>query len=704
MNHLAGRQRRLFRSGYDQNSSCVAELVYGLRKRARLDVRENLFPDRFSILGVDVCNRVESVGPIVREAEAVECQAAESPNLDLSSLADRYQSGALSPTQVIQCLWDGLAASRDLAIWIHLLSLDELLAQAAALERRADERASLPLHGVPFAVKDNIDVAGYPTTAGCPAYRYLAERSAPVVARLIEAGAIFVGKTNMDQFSTGLAGDRSPYGAPCNPFDSSRISGGSSSGSAVAVARGLVGFALGTDTAGSGRVPAGCNNIVGLKPTPGQLSNEGIVPACRSSDCVAIFATTAADAWTVFNVSRGCADSPPSLDEPGLGDRVDSDGATAAIPFRFAIPRPEQLEFFGDNSARAGFESAVERLESLGGIRATIDFRPLQEVAALLYEGPWLAERLAVLGDFLREHSADIYPATRTVLEAGSRYSAADYFKASYRLAALRPVCQSIFDSADMLVVPTMPTLPTLAAVQADSIAWSRRLGYYTNFVNLLGLSAIAIPAGFTPDGLPHGITLIASAGKEMELCRFGDRWQRATGLALGATGNHLPRATDSRPTKPRPCARLCARGSGGRAFARSAVASRFAPLGSTVRAIVPVGITIPLHGLSGSEAAAARLVARRFSAGRRRFGNLRHAGGRIWTARGVGRATAGDRHGGTGRRGNGQRILVRVVRRGDGTRHYGVWRLAEFSGSTGSRVGSIQSGSYFVKGSMNAS
>jgi allophanate hydrolase len=515
----------------------------------------NLLADRFSILGVDVCNRVESIGPTVREAEAVECQAAESLNLDLSSLADRYQSGALCPTQVIQHLWDGLAASRDLAIWIHLLSLEELLAQATALDRRSGELESLPLYGVPFAVKDNIDVAGYPTTAGCPGYRYVAERSAPVVARLIEAGAIFVGKTNMDQFSTGLAGDRSPYGAPGNPFDSSRISGGSSSGSAVAVARGLVGFAIGTDTAGSGRVPAGCNNIVGLKPTPGQLSNEGIVPACRTLDCVAIFAATAKDAWTVFNVARGCSGGPIRLDEPDAVDGVDSDGATTAIPFRFAIPRPDQLEYFGDDSARTAFEDAVERMESLGGIQAPIDFAPLQEVAALLYEGPWLAERLAVLGDFLRDHPADVYPATRKVLEAGSKYSAADYFKASYRLAALRPNCQAIFDSADMLVVPTMPTLPALAAVQADSIAWSRRLGYYTNFVNLLGLSAIAIPAGLTPDGLPHGITLIASAGKEMELCRFADRWQRATDLPLGATGNRLPRSADSRPPKPRPCA-----------------------------------------------------------------------------------------------------------------------------------------------------
>jgi allophanate hydrolase len=485
----------------------------------------------------------------------LECQAAESLSLDMSSLADLYRSGATSPTQVIQHLWDGLAASRDLAVWIHLLSLEELLAQAEAIERCSDQQEALPLYGVPFAVKDNIDVAGYPTTAGCPAYRYVAERSALVVSRLIEAGAIFVGKTNMDQFSTGLAGDRSPYGAPGNSFDSSRISGGSSSGSAVAVARGLVSFALGSDTAGSGRVPAGCNNIVGLKPTPGTLSTEGIVPACRSLDCVAIFATTAADAWTIFNVARGGAASVRiELEEIG------ADGATAAIPFRFAIPRPDQLEFFGDTARQQAFGSAVERLEALGGVRTTIDFQPLQDVASLLYKGPWLSERVAVLGNFLRNHWADIYPATREVLEAASQYSAADYFRGSYRLESLRPRCQAIFDSADMLVVPTMPALPTLAAVQSDSVTWSGRLGYYTNFVNLLKLSAIAVPAGFLPDGLPHGITLIAPAGTESELCRFGADWQRATNLPLGATGNRLPPRSKAQAAKPelaraQPCA-----------------------------------------------------------------------------------------------------------------------------------------------------
>jgi len=490
----------------------------------------------------------------------LECQAAESFSLDVSSLADRYRSGAIRPTQVIEHLWDGISASRDLAIWIHLLPLDELQAQAQAVERRSEEKESLPLYGVPFAVKDNIDVAGYPTTAGCPAYRYIAERSAPVVSRLIDAGAILVGKTNLDQFSTGLAGDRSPYGVPVNPFDSSRIPGGSSSGSASAVARGLVSFALGSDTAGSGRVPAGCNNIVGLKPTVGSLSTDCLVPACRSLDCVAIFALTAEDAWKIFDVARGATAGGRQTELREIG----SDGATEAVAFRFAVPRSEQLEFFGDRAQQAGFQKSVERLESLGGVRVAIDFQPLRDVANMLYKGPWLAERLASLGNFLRNHWSDVYPVTREVLEAGSQYSAIDYFRASHRLESLRPACDAVFEQSDMLVVPTTPTIPTVADVQSDSVAWSGRLGYYTNFVNLLSWSAIALPAGFTPAGLPHAITLIAPAGKEVDLCRLGMRWQRATDLPLGATGKHLPRRDqiplvsqngEAESAAPRPCA-----------------------------------------------------------------------------------------------------------------------------------------------------
>ena len=350
----------------------------------------------------------------------------------------------------------------------------------------------MPLFGVPFAVKDNIDVAGLPTTAGCPAFAYTPERTAPAVARLQKAGALLVGKTNLDQFATGLAGDRSPYGACRNVFNQDYISGGSSSGSALAVAAGLVSFALGTDTAGSGRVPAGCNNIVGLKPTPGVLSTEGVVPASRSFDCVSIFALTADDAQRVCDVAAGepCSENPvPSvLDEER---------------FAFAVPRAEDLEFYGDTEQARLFGQSVAALERLGGWPRPIDFRPLREVADLLYDGPWLAERLAGLEDFLKAHAADVFPVTREILMRGARFSGVDVFRAQARLATLRARCAEVFQDAEILVVPTMPALPTLAEVQADSVGWSRRLGHYTNFVNLLGWAALAVPAGFTRAACP---------------------------------------------------------------------------------------------------------------------------------------------------------------------------------------------------------
>src|SRR5439155_16245576 len=284
-----------------------------------------------------------------------------------------------------------------------------------------------------------------------------------------------------------LAGDRSPYGACSNVFDAAYISGGSSSGSAVAVAAGMVSFALGSDTAGSGRVPAGCNNIIGLKPTPGLLSTEGVVPACRSLDCVSIFALTADDAAEVCKVA--------SQDEM-QGEAV-LQGAT------FTTPRDEDLEFFGDENQAQLFRQSSDRLQQMGAERVVIDFGPFQEVASLLYEGPWVAERLAAVGDFLKEHGSEIHPVTRAIIEGGSRYSAVDVFIAQYRLNALRETCLKALGQGDVILVPTLPTIPTRAQVNADSRGWSRRLGYYTNFVNLLGLAAIVLPSGFTAHGLP---------------------------------------------------------------------------------------------------------------------------------------------------------------------------------------------------------
>ena len=444
----------------------------------------------------------------------------------MSQLARLYEEGRARPDEILSEVKRRIADCRDPSVWIFRVPPDDLQAQATVLEQRRARGEVLPLYGIPFAVKDNIDVQGYPTSAGCPVFTYQAEQTAAVVARLRNAGALFIGKTNLDQFAVGLAGDRSPYGVCRNIFDAERISGGSSSGSAVAVAAGLVSFALGTDTAGSGRVPAGCNNIVGLKPTPGLLDTEGVVPACQSLDCVSVFALTVSDALKVCEIAAG---KPlPAADGPS--------GET----FVFAVPRDKDLEFFGDREQANLFTTAVERLEQMGGRRIEVDFRPLREVAALLYDGPWLAERLAGLGSFFATHAADMHPVTRSIIEEGARYTAVDAFKAMATLRKMRGTCAKVFEEADLLVVPTMPTIPTLKEVQAESVAWSRKLGYYTNFVNLLGWAALAVPSGFTPKKMPGGITLIGPGGSERGLCRLGQAWQERMALPLGATGHGL--------------------------------------------------------------------------------------------------------------------------------------------------------------------
>jgi allophanate hydrolase len=450
-----------------------------------------------------------------------------APELALADLRNSYQLGKRSVHEVMTAVLQNMSACPDTAVWTHRLSAAAVDAELKALLARPGA-ASLPLYGVPFGVKDNIDVAGEPTTAACPAFRYLAQISSPVVSRLTEAGAVVVGKTNLDQFATGLAGDRSPYGACRNPFDPAYISGGSSSGSAVAVAAGQVSFALGTDTAGSGRVPAGCTNIVGLKPTPGLLSTQGVVPACRSLDCLSIFALTVEDAQAVAEAALGMPLPECPVNETPT----------------FAVPEEKDLDFGGDAEQAALFRQTIDRLEGLGWRPARIDFGALHAVGQLLYEGPWLAERVAALGDFLTAHGHDMVPVTREVIELGRSYSAVDAFRGLYRLEELRPVCQAVFERADVLVVPTIPCLPTLAEVQADSRGWSRRLGHYTNYVNLLRWCALAVPASFTKRGLPVGITLIGPTGADRRLCELGKQWQQAAGLPLGATGRPLPKST----------------------------------------------------------------------------------------------------------------------------------------------------------------
>lgn len=422
-------------------------------------------------------------------------------------------------------------------IWIERLSREQLLAYTDVLS--ACNPKDLPLYGIPFAIKDNIDLAGTPTTAACLAFSYTPEQSAHVVQRLIDAGAIPIGKTNLDQFATGLVGTRSPYGACRNAFHSEYISGGSSAGSAVAVALGQVSFSLGTDTAGSGRVPAAFNNLIGVKPTRGLLSTRGVVPACRSLDCVSVFALTANDARCVLDVAAHF-DPADAFARPAPTCHATS----LPIPgFRVGVPRAAQLAFFGDHAAQRLFATSVEQLRVLGGMIVEIDFAPFLDAARLLYEGPWVAERYLATREFIEHQPEAMLPVTRHIIEGGAKSSALDAFNASYRLAELKRSSETVWSEIDAILTPTAGTIYRIDEVNADPIRLNSNLGYYTNFMNLLDLSAVAIPAGFRPDGLPFGVTLIAPAFQDQALLDLADTVQRAQNPRLGATGNPLPPA-----------------------------------------------------------------------------------------------------------------------------------------------------------------
>ena len=436
---------------------------------------------------------------------------------------------------MIEGIYDRIERKGMQPVWISLAPREQ------AMQKSASVAADLPLAGVPFAVKDNIDVAGLPTTAGCPAFAYRAERSATVVERLSAAGAVLIGKTNMDQFATGLVGVRSPYGACSSVFDERYISGGSSSGSAVAVAQGLVNFSLGTDTAGSGRVPAAFNNLIGVKPTRGLLSMRGVVPACRSLDCVSIFTRTVAEAAAVLEAAAGYDAEDP------FSRRAETSPIVGIGPFRFGVPHAEQLEFFGDEAARELFAAAIVRMEAAGGERVEIDYAPFRDAAALLYQGPWVAERTAAVGAFLAEHGEEAHPVVRRIIEGGAQYSAVEAHRAAYRLAALRRATEREWARMDVLLLPTTGTIFTHEQVAAEPIARNTDLGFYTNFVNLLDLAAIAVPAGFRANGLPFGVTLMGPAWSDPALLRLAARYQQedppplaAGWLEVAVVGAHL--------------------------------------------------------------------------------------------------------------------------------------------------------------------
>lgn len=452
--------------------------------------------------------------------------------LEIASLIADFESGTRDPAALLDGIYERIASLGVHPIWIELVPRERAQALlGAALARRA-QGESLPLLGVPFAIKDNIDVAGIPTTAGCPAYAYTPEHDAPVVARLLAAGAIPIGKTNMDQFATGLVGTRSPFGACSSVYDAKYISGGSSSGSAVAVALGLVAFALGTDTAGSGRVPAAFNNLVGLKPTRGLLSTRGVVPACRSLDCVSVFANSISDAQRILEISRGFdAEDPFSRVMP-------PSKPTGSASFVFGVPKREQFEFFGNSEYQHLYRVAIARCASLGGTLREIDLAPFLQAAALLYGGPWVAERYAAVGAFIEQHGEAVDPVVREIVLGGQSLSAVAVFRGQYQLAALRQQAQCSMDGVDFLLLPTAPTHYTLDEIAAEPILLNKRLGHYTNFVNLLDLAALAVPAGFTPAGLPFGVTLIGAAFSDRALLAHASRF-----LDERTTANDLPSA-----------------------------------------------------------------------------------------------------------------------------------------------------------------
>ena len=424
---------------------------------------------------------------------------------NIARLQEGYATGRYTPLDVIEEVDRRIETADDGNVWILRFSREEMEPRATELAKRKASAATLPLYGVPFAVKDNIDVEGLPTTAGCPDFSYVARRTAPVVQRLLDAGCILVGKTNLDQFATGLTGARSPYGIPKNPYNESYIPGGSSSGSAVAVARGFVSFALGTDTAGSGRIPAGFNNVIGLKPTRGLLSTTGVVPACRSLDCVSIFAMDTNCAAAVMDVAAA---------------RDPTDAFSREIPREFkatavekvGILRSADRQFYGDENAATIYQSGVERLQRLGFVCRTLDFGPFLEVAEMLYNGPWMAERDVAIGDFIRRKPESVVEVTRNAIMGASRFSAADAFRAFYRLKELRVSTSATWSEVDAIFLPTAPTIYRVDEVLKEPAVLNARLGYYTNFVNLLDLCAIAVPSDFSGNGVPVGATLIAPA------------------------------------------------------------------------------------------------------------------------------------------------------------------------------------------------
>lgn len=444
------------------------------------------------------------------------------PMLTIAALRAAYAAG-LTPLDVVEEVIRRRDALADRAVFITETPAGDLRAAARAVMAGP---ADLPLWGIPFAVKDNIDVAGLPTTAACPAFAYDPAQDAAVVARLRAAGAMVIGKTNLDQFATGLNGTRSPYGAPRSVFNADYVSGGSSSGSAVAVAAGLCCFALGTDTAGSGRVPAMFNNLVGIKPTPGLVPNTGVVPACRSVDVVTVFAGTVVEGAAVRRVMEGHDPADP----------FSRHAAPVALPprLRIGVLAGAEREFYGNAEVEALYDAAIDRARALGASILPFDYAPFREAAALLYDGPWVAERLAAVEQFYANNAQDFDPTVGKIIGGARGRTAVEAFNGLYRLNAIRQQVAPVWDAVDVLMLPTAPTTHTVADMLADPVARNSQFGRYTNFANLMGLAAIAVPGGFGPSGLPAGVTLVGPGFSDDALVPFAAAMQAAAACGMG--------------------------------------------------------------------------------------------------------------------------------------------------------------------------
>ncbi|MFN0317071.1 MAG: allophanate hydrolase [Burkholderiales bacterium] len=456
-------------------------------------------------------------------------------SLDFSTLRTLYKTKALSPRDVVRAVYRRIAARGQDNVWIHLVPFEEAMAHARRVEASCD--ASSPLYGLPCAIKDNIDVPGLPSTSAFAPSRRVARTTGPAVQRLLDAGAIVVGKTNMDQLAVGLVGVRSPYGIARNAFNAAFIPGGSSAGSGVAVGAGLVSFALGNDAAGSGRVPAAFNNVIGVKPTPGLVSNTAVVGGgtAKSLETISIFSLTTDDGMEVLRLIAGY--DPEDLFSKTEARHCDLAPKSPPGSFRFAIPRAQDLIFYGDTEAAKLFEAAITRMESIGGRVVEVDYGVFMEAQRLLYESPFLAERSAALGPMIAGREDALHPVTRAILAGAQDWTATEAYRAIHRLAELSRDARRVLRDTDVFVLPSTPTVYRIAEVEAEPILLNARLGTYTNFVNLMGLCAVATPAGFRADGMPLGITVLAAPFEESRAAVIAASHHRATGMPLGATG-----------------------------------------------------------------------------------------------------------------------------------------------------------------------